>query len=100
MKKEDILLVIVLIAVSCTALYLIVPRYVERERLRDTVNDLQRRVTEQEQETRRLRREISQLRTDPQAIERVAREKFGWCAEGEKIYHFDSRPQPDRDPGP
>jgi hypothetical protein len=36
-----------------------------------------------------LREQIHSLQTDPDAIERVAREKLGWCREDEKIYHFD-----------
>ena len=93
MKKSDTLLAIVLIAVCCAGIYLVVPRYAEKKQLQKTLAELRQRITEQERETRRLRREISRLRTDPEAIERVAREKFGWCAEGEKIYHFDSQPQ-------
>jgi len=35
-----------------------------------------------------LRQQIFQLKTDPRAIERVARDKFGFCDPREKIYEF------------
>jgi cell division protein FtsB len=37
-----------------------------------------------------LKKELAALRTDYRAIERVARERFGLCREGEEIYHFET----------
>lgn len=40
-----------------------------------------------------INRQISALKTNPRAVERVAREKFGWCREGEEIFSFTSPSQ-------
>ena len=50
-----------------------------------------RRLTEENQ---RLQRQIQRLRTDPAAIERVAREEMKLVRPGEVIYTVPARPSP------
>ena len=76
-------------AVCIGALYLLLPAYADYARTQEAVAELERSLRQQELEIQDLRRQIGDLRTDRRAVERVAREKFGMCREGEKIYHFD-----------
>ena len=41
-----------------------------------------------EAEVRALEREVDALRTDPEAIERVARDELGMIREGELVFQF------------
>lgn len=75
-----------------SGLYFLVPAVTDYRHTQGTLEELNNNLTRQEEEEYRLREEISDLNDDPRAIERVAREKFGWCRDGEKIYHFDAPP--------
>ena len=87
----------VLLLACGVALYFLLPAYSDYHRTKGDVSELKQSLTMQEHEIQRLQREIRSLRTDYRAIERVAREKFGLCRDGEKIYHFDGTPPPEGD---
>ena len=78
-----------LVLACVLALYFLFPAYSEFRRTKGDVSELKQSLAMQEHEIQRLHREIRSLRTDYRALERVAREKFGLCKDGEKIYHFD-----------
>ena len=84
----------VLLLTCGVALYLLVPAYSDFRRTRGDVSELKQSLALQEHEIQRLKREIRALRTDYRAIERVAREKFRLCKDGEKIYRFDDAELP------
>ena len=44
-------------------------------------------------ECKQIHQRINALKNNPKAVERVAREKFGWCREGEEVYSFTSPSQ-------
>ena len=77
--------VVCLIIGSCIWVY---PAWDEYGRARSKNLELKQRILDYEAENEHLRAEIHKLQTDPRAIERVAREKFGWCRPNEKIYDF------------
>lgn len=89
MAFRDYVTVAVLIVLCCVAMYLLLPGYTKYRETRATVRQLKESLAEQDQQIQELRKELSALKTDHEAIERVAREKFGWCSPNEKIYHFD-----------
>lgn len=76
--------------ILCVGAYMIMPVYFEYRQIKLTIVELERSLAEQRQQTLDLRQEIDGLRKDKEAIERVARERFGLCRDGEKIYHFDA----------
>ena len=88
MKVRDYILAALLVVVLCVGVYVLVPAYVQHRKHRSTIEQLQENLAAKERELAALRRELEALRTDYRAIERVAREKFRWSLEGEKIYHF------------
>ena len=90
MKVSTYILISTSVAVILIAFYVIVPVYFDYNRTKLAIAEIERSLAEQRQEALSLRREITDLREDSKAIERVAREKFGWCRDGEKIYHFDA----------
>lgn len=52
-----------------------------------------RKVEEQKQAvSNELANEVHQLQTSPEAVEKVAREKFNLCREGETVLHYESSP--------
>ncbi len=89
MKTKHYLFAIILILLSCVALYMLLPAYKDYKETREENRRLQVELAEREARSQELGREINALRSDPAALERVAREKFGWCRDNEKIYHFD-----------
>jgi cell division protein FtsB len=60
-------------------------------RLQDDVRALQARTARLEVENARLRREVTSLKEDPQAIERAAREELGLVRPGELIIALEPR---------
>lgn len=90
MKAIDYILAVVILLTVCLALYMMVPAHFESRQIRLTLIEVQKNLAEQRNQNLELRQEIEALRKDRLAIERVAREKLGWCRDGEKIYHFDA----------
>ena len=54
--------------------------------------DLQRQITDVQQENAQLRKQIDRLKSDPDAIEHEAREKLHYAKPGEVIYSLPEKP--------
>ena len=99
MRPETYIPAVAFILLCCAALYFLLPAHLDYRETRQTVRRLELDLGRQEGEVQRLREELAALRVDYREVERVAREKFGLCREGEKIYHFDRVPtSPDAAP--
>lgn len=92
MKLRESVPVVMLVFCVGLALYVTIPVYLNYRQTKITERQLRENLERQEQEIQALRREFTALRSDYRAIERVAREKFGLCREGETIYHVDAAP--------
>jgi cell division protein FtsB len=57
-----------------------------RIQLNRQMNDLQEKKQELQEETLILREKIDHLKTDPNLLERIAREEYGMKREGETVY--------------
>jgi cell division protein FtsB len=55
--------------------------------------ELQKQITDIQQENAQLRKQISRLKSDPDAIEHEAREKLHYAKPGEVIYTLPETPQ-------
>jgi len=64
--------------------------------LRSEVTSLHRDVQALEAENERLSRALAELRSDPAALERIAREELGLVRPGERVLRF---PRPSPPPG-
>jgi cell division protein FtsB len=61
--------------------------YLRRRELARENRRLQQELAEMRAENARLREELSRL-DDPEAVEKLAREKLGLVKEGDKVYRF------------
>lgn len=89
MKPRHYIFSIILVLIGSTAAYFLVPAYADYRRASKEEQRLEQQLKDLEIEAQKLEETIHDLQTNPRAVERVAREKFGWCRDDEKIYHFD-----------
>ncbi|MDX1388930.1 MAG: septum formation initiator family protein, partial [Acidobacteriota bacterium] len=87
LRDRVLLFLLVLVFVSGTAAALFGERgYFDLRRTRVEEQSLQREVDEQLDRVRELKKQVRELKDDPTAIERIAREDLGFVREGE--IHF------------
>jgi len=67
---------------------MIYPAYMDYSKTRQQLYEIEQMLLEKQKENENLGEKNYKLKNDPKAIERVAREKFGWSRPGEKIYDF------------
>ena len=82
--------IIVLIIISASVM--ILPVYRQFKIREEKVSLLHEQTALKTAESMRLHQEISDLTRDPNAIEKVAREKFGLCRQGELIMEYNPAP--------
>ena len=90
MKLINALMFFSLLFVVAVGVAVLWPNYLQCQSLQSELSEKEKLAAEQQREIMQLKQEIEGLRKDSRSIERVAREKFGWCRDNEKIYHFDS----------
>lgn len=62
--------------------------FLHLHRLKHELRDLQQQVAEIEAENQKLREEIKRLKTDPECIDRIARQELGMLRENETLFIF------------
>jgi cell division protein FtsB len=62
----------------------------QNERMRADILRLQIQLQIEESKSKQLQTQIDELRNDPNAVERLAREKFGYAKPGETVIRFES----------
>jgi cell division protein FtsB len=80
--------VLLLIAFAIGIGYLCVPLMQQNARMRQRNLELEAQVQREEDIARQLKASLDALRSDPKAIERLAREKLGYAKPGEVIIRF------------
>lgn len=66
------------------------PLIKQNERMRKEVLRLDGQIAKVEETSRQLKTSIDSLKYDPKAIERLAREKFGYAKPGETVIRFEA----------
>jgi cell division protein FtsB len=61
-------------------------------RSQQEAREVQRQINQMNEENRRLEERVKALKTDPQAIERIAREEMGLARPGEYIFKIPPKP--------
>jgi cell division protein FtsB len=61
----------------------------QNERMRQEIMFMQMRIQQEEERGKQMEAAIRALRTDPRAVERVAREKLGFIKPGETRIQFE-----------
>jgi cell division protein FtsB len=62
--------------------------YDKYKKAKGTVSSLEKELYEKKSEIQRLKKELEALHKDPDAVEKVAREKYTLCEDGEIIYTY------------
>jgi cell division protein FtsB len=62
----------------------------QNERLRQRILQFDARIQQQEQTEKQLRASIEELRHDPKAVARLARERLGYSKPGETVVRFEA----------
>ncbi len=96
MKWTDYLFTMILVLVIAASFVILIPAYTEYKNARTEAQHLRQEVLRQELQTHQLRQQVQALIHDPATVERVAREKLGWCREDEMIYHFEPLAEPEQ----
>ena len=68
------------------------PLIKQNERMRKQILHLDTRIQKEDETARQLRASIDALRSDPKAVERLARERLGYAKAGETVIRFDEAP--------
>ncbi len=69
-------------------------------RSQQEAREVQRQINQMNQENRQLEERVKALKTDPQAIERIAREEMGLARPGEYIFKIQPKPADGSTPVP
>jgi cell division protein FtsB len=88
LTRVVILLIVIAIALAVGIWYL--PLMQQNERMRKEILRKDALIQKEEAEARELRAEVEALRGDPRAVERLAREKFGYAKPGETVVRFEA----------
>ncbi len=65
--------------------------FIKYIKMRTTNNKLKEEINRLEEENRRLKKEAGALRSDPEHIEKLARERLGLVKEGEIVYQYNEK---------
>jgi len=82
------LLLFVLALIFAAAAVLLLPVYRNYQKKQAELRGLTERLNDKRDESARLKTEVSDLRDSPDAVERVAREKFGLVKPGERVIRY------------
>lgn len=90
-----VLIATILIVALLATFALTLPKKMENKRLAKQLQETQERLQALEERLEAISRETEALkRGDPKAIERVARDKFGYSREDEEIYNVEPMQEP------
>ena len=90
-RVNTTLLLVVLAAFGLGAVIVLYPVYLKKEKLKASNYKLHEQLKIKEYERTELSRKVHGLYTDPYMVEKVAREKFRLCREGEIILFYDEK---------
>ena len=71
----------------------LIPAYTQLQKKKSRVDELQKKLEEIQAECLELRQLFSDLESNPKAVEKIAREKFGLCKRDEVIYIYKTKTQ-------
>jgi cell division protein FtsB len=88
-KLTRVVIFLCFIAVLLLVAVWYLPLIKQNERMRKYIVGLDAQIQKREETGRRLRTSIDALRTDPKAVERLARERLGYAKAGETVIRFE-----------
>ena len=79
---------LLVLAIAVTIVILCVPLIQQNERMRQRNVELEAQIQREEEIARQSKAALDAQRSDPKAIERLAREKLGYAKPGEVVIRF------------
>ena len=98
-KLTRIVIFLLLVAGVLAVIIWYLPLIKHNEALRKKNFSLATQIKHEEERSRRIDAAIKALRTDPKAVERLAREKLGYAKVGETVIRFEEPPANPFTPG-
>lgn len=87
-KLTRVVVVLLVVATIVGIGYLCVPLIQQNARMRQRNLELDALIQREEDAARQLKASLDALRSDPKAVERLAREKLGYAKPGEVVIRF------------
>lgn len=87
-KLTRAVLLLLVVAVAGGIVFLCVPLIQQNERMRQRNLELETQIQREEDAARQLKASLDAQRSDPKAVERLAREKLGYAKPGEVVIRF------------
>lgn len=85
-----VIFLLVLAGISAVAVWYL-PLIKQNERMRREILRLDAQIQKAEDSARFAKAQVKALEYDPKAVERLAREKFGYAKAGETVIRFEER---------
>ena len=90
MKRPDFWVILIFIVIILTAFISVTPLRGRICHLQNEMSELKKIYGAQNQKLAEMQKEIRDLnRGDRKTVERIAREKFNYCYEGEELYQLE-----------
>ena len=87
-KLTRVVMLLLVVASAVGIGYLCVPLIQQNARMRQRNLELEAQIQREEDAARQLKANLDALRSDPKAVERLAREKLGYAKPGEVVIRF------------
>ncbi|MFA6545349.1 MAG: septum formation initiator family protein [Limisphaerales bacterium] len=87
-KLTRAVLLLLVVAVTVGIGFLCVPLIQQNERMRQRNIEIEAQIQREEESARQLKAGLDAQRSDPKAVERLAREKLGYAKPGEIVIRF------------
>ena len=88
-KLTKVVNLLILLAIVLAVAVWYMPLIQRNERMQKEILRLNTQIEQNEEAIKLLKAEMDALRTDPQAVERLARNKFGYARPGETVVRFE-----------
>ena len=90
-KTAKLIFYLVFIAILIVGGFMLFKSWTDLRKMRYRVSDLEDELRNKNNECLELHENIYDLKNNPNAIEKVAREKFKFCKEDEVIFTYDTK---------
>lgn len=88
-KLTRLMALLLFLAAMLAVVFWYIPLIQQNERMRKEIQRLQMQIKAEERATQALEERIRTLRTDPKAVERLARERLGFAKTNETVIFFE-----------
>ncbi len=82
-----------LLLLGCAILFavglaILVPKHDKMKKMQDAISSLDGKLALEKAELQRMKEEYRDLHSDPDTVEKIAREKYNLCRNGEIVYRY------------